>query len=61
MTDPTSSYGYDPAGNLLSSEDAHGVTTTIDYTPLNQIQSIFYSDSTPTVSDEYDADGNRLR
>src|SRR5262249_37565985 len=60
VTSPTWSYTYDPAGNLLTSEDPNGVTTTNDYTPLNQLQSVDYSDSTPDVRYVYDASGNRV-
>ena len=56
----TTSYSYDPAGNLLTSEDANGVTTTTTYTPLNQPASISYSGSAAhSVSYSYDANGNR--
>jgi len=56
----TTSYTYDPAGNVLTGEDANGVTTTSTYTPLNQLASISYSDSTPSVTYTYDANGNRV-
>ncbi len=59
VTSPTTSYSYDPAGNLLTSEDPNGVTTTNTYTPLDQLASVAYSDSTPDVSYTYDANGNR--
>jgi RHS repeat-associated protein len=56
----TTSYGYDPAGNLLTATDPNGVTTSKTYTPLNQVASVSYSDSTPSVSYGYDANGNKL-
>lgn len=52
-------YTYDPVGNKLTSEDPNGVTTTNTFTPLNQVATVSYSDSTHDVSDTYDADGNR--
>src|SRR5262249_32928237 len=52
---------YDPAGNLLPSEDPTGVTTTNTYTPLNQLATISYSGSSAhAVSYSYDASGNRV-
>ena len=52
-------YTYDPAGNQLTSEDPNGVTATNTYTPLDQVATVSYSDSTHDVSYTYDADGNR--
>ena len=52
-------YTYDPAGNQLTSEDPNGVTATYTFTPLDQVSGTSYSDSTHSVSDTYDADGNR--
>ena len=61
VTSPTWTYGYDPAGNLLTSEDPNGVTTTNTYTPLNQLATVSYSGSSaPSVSYSYDANGNRV-
>jgi RHS repeat-associated protein len=60
VTDPTTSYSYDPAGNELTSDDPNDVTTTNTYTPLNQLASTDYSDSTASVSYVYDANGNRV-
>ena len=60
VSSPTTSYAYDPAGNLLSSTDPAGVTTTNTYTPLNQLQAVSYSDSTPGVTYGYDANGNKV-
>ena len=53
------SYSYDAAGNQLTSEDPNGVTATNTFTPLDQVATTSYSDSTHSVSDTYDADGNR--
>ena len=55
---PTS-YTYDPAGNLLTSEDPNGVTTTNTYTPLNQLATVTTPTRTPNASYGYDANGNR--
>lgn len=55
------SYTYDPAGNLLTIEDANGITTTNTYTPLNQVATVSYSGSSAhSVSYGYDANGNKL-
>ena len=35
------------------------MTTTNTYTPLDQVATVSYSDSTPDVTYTYDADGNR--
>ncbi len=59
-TGPTWSYSYDPAGNLLTSENPDSVTQTNTYTPLDQLATVSYSDSTHSVSYGYDANGNRL-
>jgi RHS repeat-associated protein len=56
----TTSYSYDPAGNLLTSTDPNGITTTNTYTPLNQLATLLYAGSSaPSVSYGYDANGNR--
>jgi RHS repeat-associated protein len=60
VTDPTTSYTYDSAGNLRATADPRGVTTTDSYTPLNQLQTVSYSDSTPGASYVYDASGNKV-
>jgi YD repeat-containing protein len=52
-------YSYDPAGNVLTTEDPNGVTATDTYTPLNQLASISYSDTSHDLSYVYDANGNR--
>jgi RHS repeat-associated protein len=60
-TNPTWTYGYDPAGNALTAVDPKGVTTTNTYTPLNQLAGVTYSGSSaPTETYSYDANGNRL-
>jgi RHS repeat-associated protein len=59
VTDPTSTSGYDPAGNRVNSESPGGVTTSYTYTPRNQLATVSYSDSTPSVAYTYDANGNR--
>jgi RHS repeat-associated protein len=57
----TTTYSYDPDGNVLTSKDPKGVTTTNTYTPLDQVASVSYSGSAaPSVSYQYDANGNRL-
>ena len=57
----TTTYSYDPAGNLLTSEDPNAVTTTNTYTPLNQLATVSYSGSSAhSVTNSYDANGNRL-
>jgi RHS repeat-associated protein len=38
-------YGYDLAGNLLSSSDGNGVTTTYTYSTANEVQSLTSSKS----------------
>lgn len=60
VTDPTTSYTYDPAGELIASKDPSGITTTDTYTPLGQLQTVSYTDSTHGVAYIYDANGNRV-
>lgn len=56
----TTTYTYDAAGNVLTSKDPNGVTTTKTYTPTNLVASISYSGSSAhSVSYSYDASGNR--
>jgi RHS repeat-associated protein len=51
---------YDPAGNMLTSKDPNGVTTTWTYTPLNlQASESFSGSSAHSVSYSYDANGNQ--
>jgi RHS repeat-associated protein len=57
----TTTSTYDAAGNLLTSQDPNGVTTTNTYTPLNQLATVSYSGSSAhSVTYSYDANGNRL-
>ena len=59
-TGATTTYTYDPAGNILTTTDPDGMTTTWTYTPLNLAESVSYSGSSAhSVSYSYDADGNR--
>ena len=61
VTSPTWAYTYDPAGNLLTSEDPNAVTTTNTYTPLDQLATVSYSSASANpVSYSYDANGNRV-
>lgn len=56
----TTTYGYDPAGNELSSTNPDGVTTTNTYSPLNLVTKTTYSGSSaPTVTYGYYANGQR--
>jgi RHS repeat-associated protein len=63
-TDPdghTTTFGYDPAGNRTSVTNAEGQTTSYGYDADNELVSTVYSDnSTPSVFQEYDEDGNRI-
>jgi RHS repeat-associated protein len=52
-------YTYDADGKVLSKTDPQGNVTTYGYDALGRIVSISYSDSTPSLSYTYDADGNR--
>jgi RHS repeat-associated protein len=57
----TTALTYDPAGNLLTSVDPSGVTTTDTYTPLNQVATVSYSASSAhSVANTYDANGNKV-
>ncbi|HET8893357.1 MAG TPA: LamG-like jellyroll fold domain-containing protein [Gaiellaceae bacterium] len=57
----TTTLTYDPAGNLLTSVDPNGVTTTNTYTPLNQVATVSYSTSSAhSVANTYDANGNKV-
>ncbi len=51
---------YDPTGNLITSVNPLGLTTTYGYDALDRLTSIDYSDvGTPDVVYGYDTDGNR--
>jgi len=57
---PTTTATYDAAGNMLTSTDPDGVTTTWTYTPLSKVATISYSGSSAhAVSYAYDASGNQ--
>jgi len=47
--------GYDPNSNLVTKVDARGITTTFGYDALNRLLSKGYSDSTPGITNTYDA------
>jgi len=51
------SYGYTPAGRLLSRAWARGITTTNSYNNNGDLSSTSYSDSTPSVAMGYDRRG----
>jgi RHS repeat-associated protein len=56
----TTTYTYDPAGNLLTTTDPGGVTTTYTYNAAGKKAIVAYSGSTAhTVTYTYDANGNR--
>ncbi len=55
----TYSYTYDQAGNVLTSTDPNGVTTTYTLTPLGYESGASYSGSSaPSATFSYDAEGN---
>ena len=54
-------YSYDPDGNLITEVDPSGQTTTNGYDADNELTSIHYSDTTPSVSYSYDALGQRTQ
>lgn len=53
-TDWSTSYSYDPNGNILTTTDASGRTVTETYDDLNRLTFRNYSDSTPDVTFTYD-------
>jgi RHS repeat-associated protein len=63
-TDPdghTTSDLYDAAGRKTAMIDPEGNTTDYFYDEAGQLTNVFYSDGrTPSISDRYDADGNRI-
>jgi RHS repeat-associated protein len=55
----TTTFTYDPVGNVLTRTGPDNVKTTWTYTPLNNVATVSYSGSSAhSVSDTYDADGN---
>lgn len=64
VTDPdghTTSYRYDPAGRKIAMTNAEGEATSYGYDAVGELTSVHYSDeATPSVSESYDADGNRV-
>jgi RHS repeat-associated protein len=57
----TTTWTYDPAGNLATSTDPNGVTTTYTYTPLDAEASATYSGSSASpVAYSYDASGDKV-
>jgi RHS repeat-associated protein len=57
----TTTNTYDADGNVLTSTSPTSVTTTNTYTPLDQLATVSYSGSSAhSVSDGYDANGNRV-
>jgi len=64
MTDPLNriwTYAYDAAGNQTQVVAPGNGTTTIGYDALNRRTSIGYSDGTPSLSFQYDGNGNRTQ
>ncbi|MHB8289713.1 MAG: DUF6531 domain-containing protein [Acidimicrobiales bacterium] len=55
----TTTYFYDLAGDKVTRTDPLGVTTTYVYNDLRQLESVSYSDSTPSVSYTYNAIGEK--
>jgi RHS repeat-associated protein len=51
-------YGYDADGNRTSQLDPNSGTTTYGYDALGRLNSLTFSDSTPSVSLTYDANDN---
>src|SRR3989442_8270397 len=51
------SYGYTPAGRLLTRAWARGITTTNSYSTLGDLTGVSYSDTTPSVAMVYDRRG----
>jgi RHS repeat-associated protein len=50
----TTSYTYDPNGNLLTKTDARSVAATYIYDALNRNTTVTYNDGTPAVTRSYD-------
>jgi RHS repeat-associated protein len=61
VTSPTNkiwTYGYDADGNRNSQLDPNGGTTSYGYDALGRLNSLTFSDSTPSVGFTYDANDN---
>ncbi|MCL5048806.1 MAG: RHS repeat-associated core domain-containing protein [Firmicutes bacterium] len=54
-------YSYDQVGNMVSSTSPTGVITTNSYTSQDQLASTTYSDSTPSVTYQYDPSGQIIQ
>ncbi|MGE5700815.1 MAG: IPT/TIG domain-containing protein [Arthrospira platensis] len=52
-------FGYDAVGDPIQEVDARGITTSFSYDADGRRTAVSYSDSTPTVSTAYNADGER--
>jgi len=50
----TTSYTYDGDSNVVTRQDARGITTTYAYDAINRVTSKTYSDGTPTATFAYD-------
>lgn len=51
---------YDGNLNLVTTTDTRGIVKTMNYYPNNRLQSIQFSDGTPSISYTYDGNGNRM-
>lgn len=51
----TTCYVYDPNGNVTTKTDNRGISITYNYDDLNRLLSKTYTDSTPSVTFQYDA------
>src|SRR5262249_26488799 len=60
---PPTSFSYNLIARTSTRTDPSGQTATSSFDPLNRLVSRTYSDSgsTPTVTFEYDLNGNRIR
>ncbi|WP_435105864.1 hypothetical protein [Arhodomonas sp. AD133] len=58
----TTTYGRDAVGNMTSRQvGSNGVTETFSYDNLNRLESVSYSDDSPSVTYRYDANDNLKR
>lgn len=53
----TVQYAYDSVGNRQTRVDARGIITSYTYNALDRLQTVAYSDGTPSVTYAYDAPG----